>query len=207
MGLLSFLRRLLCGAPAAEAPAPAVLGAEDDTVFDSALFSVDAEALRAQANAAGDAAAATSAASREAYAAGDKAKAKELSQSASARREQASALHAQAARAIFAQKNRERGQYEIDLHLLLVAEAVARTKRRLTSCAAVLAAQPDGGKAGHDLCIIYGQGHHSVGNVQKIKPAVLELLSQSGAWCDVREGVPNPGCVTVKVLPAARAKL
>ena len=190
MGLLSALasclRRLLCGA----APPPAA-GAAGDTVFDDALLHVDADALRAEAHALGDAAAAASASSRAAYASGDGAGAKALSIQAGQHREAAAAKNAEAARAIFAQKNTGRGQWEIDLHQLLVAEALDRVRVRLASCTAAASVEAAGG---HDLVIIYGQGHHSAGGVAKIKPAVLSFLREGG-W-SAREGVPNAGMRT-----------
>ena len=123
MGLIASC--LSCFQAPAAARAPAA-GAADDTVFAAELLSADGEALRAEAHAAGDAAAASGAASKAAYEAGDKARAKELSLQAAAQREAAAEKNAQAARAIFAQKNNGRGLWEIDLHLLLVAEALER---------------------------------------------------------------------------------
>jgi hypothetical protein len=188
MGLVwSCVRRLLCAA-GLPAPAPVAGAADDDTAFDPALLAQDGEALRSQAHTLGDAASAASAASRAAYAAGDGAGAKALSLQAGAHREAAARAHAAAARAIFAQKNHARGQWELDLHQLLVAEATERVQRRLASCTAAAAAEAAGGR---ELSIIYGQGHHSAGGVAKIKPAVLSLLREGG-WL-AREGVPNPG--------------
>jgi hypothetical protein len=190
MGLIaSCIRRLLC----CLAP-PAAAGAADDTVFDAALLSVDGEALRSEAHTLGDAAAAASSSSRAAYVAGDGAGAKTLSLLAGKHRAASADKNAAAARAIFAQKNNARGLWEIDLHQLLVAEALERVRVRLLSCSAAAAADAAGGR---DLVLIYGQGHHSAGGVAKIKPAVLQLLREGG-W-EAREGVPNGGCCSVHV--------
>ena len=223
MGLIASC--LSCFRPAErEAPSvvPPAAGAADDTVFDPALLGVDGEALRAEAHALGDATHAASQASQAAYQSGDKAGAKQLSLQANAKRGEAAAKNEEAARCIFAQKNNGRGLWEVDLHLLLVAEALARVNRRLQSCTAAAAAEG----ASKDLVIIYGQGHHSSDGVAKIKPAVLQLLKEGG-W-ETWEGVPNAGaprsvsralsacadcwsrvgCVTVRITGAApRAKL
>jgi hypothetical protein len=186
MGIISSCLSCFQGPPAA-ARAPAA-GADDDTVFASELLTTDGEALRSEAHALGDAASASGAASQAAYQGGDKARARELSQQAQAQRSAAAAKNAAAARAIFAQKNATRGHWEIDLHLLLVAEALERTKRRLQSCATAAASE---GAAERELVVIYGQGHHSQGGVAKIKPAVLQLLADEGFTA--QEGVPNAG--------------
>ena len=186
MGLIASC--LSCFRPAEREAPPAALGAADDTVFDPALLQVDGEALRAEAHALGDAAHATSAASQQAYQSGDGAGAKQLSLQANAKRAAAAAKNEEAARAIFAQKNNGRGLWEVDLHLLLVAEALERVKRRLQACSASAAAE---GASSKELVVIYGQGHHSSNGVAKIKPAVLQLLADGG-W-QTQEGVPNAG--------------
>ena len=200
-GIISVVRRLLCCVPGLEALAPRA-AYDDDVSFEPSLLSVDAEALRAAAHASGDAAAAASAASRAAYARGDGAGAKALSLQAGQHRDAMNASNAAAARAIFAQKNSSRDAWEVDLHQLLVAEALERVTRRLATCTAAAAAEAAGGR---ELVIIVGQGHHSAGGVAKIKPAVLQLLA-AGGW-PAREGVPNAGCVAVHVSGAARARL
>ena len=186
MGLIASC--LSCFRPVEREAPPAALGAADDTVFDPALLRVDGEALRAEAHALGDAAHATSAASQQAYQSGDGAGAKQLSVQANAKRAAAAAKNQEAARAIFAQKNNGRGLWEVDLHLLLVAEALERVKRRLQACAAAAAAE---GASSKELVVIYGQGHHSSNGVAKIKPAVLQLLAECGF--QTQEGVPNAG--------------
>jgi hypothetical protein len=145
---LSFLRRLLCcvaGLPAPDRKA------DDDVVFDEELLSVDGEALRRQGRSAGDEAASAGAASQAAYRRNEKAEAKRLSLLAAQHRAAAAAAHEQAARALFAQRNRDRGVWSMDLHALLVAEAEARVKRRLLTC------QSDASES-RELCIIVGQG-------------------------------------------------
>jgi hypothetical protein len=175
-------------APAAAAPSSGEF--DDDVTFDPALLPQDGEALRAEAHAAGDAMGAAMAASKEAYAAGDGAGAKAKSAEAATHRAEAAAKNEAAARVIFAQKNAKLGLWEIDLHLLLVEEALNRTKRRIASAVAAAPAE------GKDLSIIYGQGHHSFDGVAKIKPAILAMLTEGGY--DARPDVPNEGaCVCV----------
>lgn len=57
--------------------------------------------------------------------------------------------------------------------------------------------------------VIYGAGHHSVGNKQKIKPAILDLIASFPTPHTTREdwnGITNsanPGCCTVQYGAAA----
>jgi hypothetical protein len=189
-------------APAAAAPARAAAPAaassgefDDDVTFDPALLPQDGEALRAEAHAAGDAMGAAMAASKASYADGDGAAAKAHSAEAATHRAEAAAKNEAAARVIFAQKNAKLGLWEIDLHLLLVQEALDRTKRRLATAAAAAPAE------GKDLSIIYGQGHHSFDGVAKIKPAILAMLQEGGY--DARPDVPNEGASVRTALRSA----
>lgn len=159
--ILSALAALLrCCVPEEEKPQPPQVvvppvpsvAYDNDTRFDPALLSVDAERLRQSAFAAGDEAAQKGRESHTRYESGDKHSAHELSLQAAECRATAAKAHAASADAVFAQKNAPRGLWEIDLHLLLVHEAEERVLRRLQSCAA----DPSAGR--RELCIVYGQG-------------------------------------------------
>mmetsp|Transcript_5654 Transcript_5654/g.16811 ORF Transcript_5654/g.16811 Transcript_5654/m.16811 type:complete len:195 (+) Transcript_5654:134-718(+) len=124
--------------------------------------------------------------SRAAYANGDGARAKELSNQGKEYDAEMDRLNARAAEIIFAAKQRDVDPDEIDLHGLYVSEAVEKTKERLIADRA----------AGKDhVVVIYGAGSHSVGGIQKIKPAVIDLLNADRFRYD--DMVPNHGCVTV----------
>lgn len=43
-----------------------------------------------------------------------------------------------------------------------------------------------------ELCIIFGQGHHSADHEAKIKPAVYAMLRERGFH--FTPDLPNPGC-------------
>ena len=53
------------------------------------------------------------------------------------------------------------------------------------------------------LVVVVGQGHHSAGGVQKLRPAVEQLLGQRGLA--FTPGRPNPGCLWVELGAAAAA--
>ncbi|KAA8493267.1 Smr domain-containing protein [Porphyridium purpureum] len=84
-------------------------------------------------------------------------------------------LHKQAAAAIFEELNgaMNRGMYEMDLHSLLVHEALEFVEQRLDE----LAKKPN---KGNELQIITGRGNHSADGQAKIRPAVVELLDARG---------------------------
>ena len=87
---------------------------------------------------------------------------------------------------VFRSKNKNQPADSIDLHLLLVTEAVERTEKRIEQCRA---------RRENHLIIIYGAGNHSKNNKQMIKPAILKMLHEKGL--KFQENVPNAGCVTV----------
>jgi DNA-nicking Smr family endonuclease len=92
----------------------------------------------------------------------------------------------QAADLVFHFKNKNQPADSIDLHLLLVTEAVERTEKRIEQCKS---------KKEDHLIIIYGAGHHSKNNKQMIKPAIVKMLQEKGL--KFQENTPNIGCVTV----------
>ena len=85
-------------------------------------------AARAEAEKQGDAVHSLGAASHAAFVAGDGAKAKELSDQAKAAGAARDAANGKAADAIWAQKNNGRDVWTVDLHLLLLQEAMDRVQ-------------------------------------------------------------------------------
>ena len=87
----------------------------------------------------------------------------------------------------FDYKNKGRGIDEIDLHLLLVDEALFYIQERIQKAKESKLKQ---------LVIIHGQGQHSDKNGPKIKPACYKYLDSIGI--NYTKDVPNPGCLTIK---------
>lgn len=125
--------------------------------------------------------------SQQAYKSGDGAKAKEFSELGKKEQALMEESNRQAADLVFNSKNKNQPADSIDLHLLLVTEAVERTEARIAQCLQ---------KKEDHLIIIHGAGHHSKNNKQMIKPAVVKLLNEKGLKFE--ENTPNIGCVTVK---------
>jgi DNA-nicking Smr family endonuclease len=125
--------------------------------------------------------------SQQAFKNGDKAAAKELSEKGKKEQALMEEANQQAADLIFHSKNKNQPPDSIDLHLLLVAEAVERTEKRIK--------QAQDKKEDH-LIVIHGAGHHSKDNKQMIKPAIVKLLNEKGL--KFQENTPNIGCVTVQ---------
>jgi len=124
--------------------------------------------------------------SQQSFKSGDKAAAKELSEKGKKEQALMEEANKQAADLIFHSKNKSQPADSIDLHLLLVTEAVERTEKRIEQCQS---------KKENHLIIIHGAGHHSEGNKQKIKPAIVKMLQEKGL--KFLENTPNIGCVTV----------
>ncbi|KAK9824832.1 hypothetical protein WJX81_003648 [Elliptochloris bilobata] len=131
--------------------------------------------------------------SQEAYKARRGAEAKQLSNQGKAADRAMMSANQKAAEAAFRGNNcsRVRDSDTVDLHDLYVEEAVSRLQKRLD----------DGQKEGLEhLVVIVGQGHHSAGGVQRIRPAAEQLLRERGLA--FMPGRPNAGCLWVE-LPAA----
>jgi DNA-nicking Smr family endonuclease len=124
--------------------------------------------------------------SQAAWNAGDKAAAKKLSEEGKAAGAAMDAANARAAEAYFAANNRGKPLTEIDLHGLHVSEALDRVEQRLKQCEA---------RGEKQLIVIVGRGNHSAGGVQKVKPAMEQLIQRHRLRVAV--GSPNEGCLTI----------
>ena len=125
--------------------------------------------------------------SQDAWNNGDKALAKSKKDERIAFQNKAKSLNKQAADIIYADKNSNRKDNEIDLHGLTVSEALAAVEEAIK-----VAKQ----KRLKTLVIITGRGNNSP-NGAKIKPAVTEQLIQKYSL-QVTANFPNPGCITIE---------
>ncbi|KIY51055.1 DUF1771-domain-containing protein [Fistulina hepatica ATCC 64428] len=109
--------------------------------------------------------------SKEAYARGDGALAKELSNRGKEHQRKMEGLNKQASDWIFTELNplglQDSQRGEVDLHGLFVKEAVERTDRAIQEARA---------RGETEIRLIVGKGMHSDGQVAKIKPAVEDLM-------------------------------
>jgi hypothetical protein len=150
---------------------------------------------------------------KKAWDSGDHGLAKQLSAHAKQVGARAEEALAKAADVIFKHMNERRDKRQVDLHHLHVSEAVAFVQRRLEmerEAIAVAKAQNPvhiTTSTGPLMIVIYGAGHHSAGHVQKLKPAVLDLLHEEnakhGEWFTYKEDYDavamktNQGCVSL----------
>ncbi|KAF5386058.1 hypothetical protein D9615_002469 [Tricholomella constricta] len=125
--------------------------------------------LRARANEEGDSMAKCFEQSHQAYARGDGAEAKTLSNRGKEHQRKREALNKQAADWIFLENNKDSKPGEIDLHGLYVKEAIARTDQAI---------QEAKRRGDSELHLIVGKGLHSRNGSAKIKPAVEELMQK-----------------------------
>ncbi|KAJ3781788.1 hypothetical protein GGU10DRAFT_365545 [Lentinula aff. detonsa] len=125
--------------------------------------------LRKRANEEGDAMAKCFQESHEAYARGDGAGAKELSNEGKEHKQKMEQLNKQASDWIYVENNKDSKPGEIDLHGLYVKEAIER------SDSAIEDAKRRGDTEMH---LIVGKGLHSSGGVAKIKPAIEALMQK-----------------------------
>ena len=123
--------------------------------------------------------------SQAAWQAGDKAKAKQLSEEGKREGALMEAANLAACEAYFAGNNSKRGLGEIDLHGLHVDEAMRKLEERLGQCKAQRAEQ---------LVVIVGRGNHSKDGV-KIRPAMEKMLREHQLRVAVDS--PNQGCLTI----------
>lgn len=142
--------------------------------------------LRARANAAGDEMARNFDAAHEAYASGDGARAKELSNAGKAAQREMDRLNEEAAEWIFRENNTDSGPGEVDLHGLYVKEAIRFTDKSITEARA---------RGDSQIRFIVGKGLHSANHVAKIKPAIEELIQKNGLVAELDEH--NAGVVIV----------
>lgn len=125
--------------------------------------------LRARANEAGDAMAQCFERSHQAYASGDKAGAKQLSNEGKRRQQEMEKLNREASEWIFVENNKDSQPGEVDLHGLYVKEAITFTDQ------AIQEARQRGDSEVH---LIVGKGLHSRGGIAKLKPAIEELIQK-----------------------------
>ncbi|ETW80409.1 hypothetical protein HETIRDRAFT_242815, partial [Heterobasidion irregulare TC 32-1] len=128
-------------------------------------------ALRARASAAGDAMARAFEQSHDAYARGDGAAAKALSNEGKERQREMERLNAEASAWIF---RGARGALflkpgEVDLHGLFVKEAIAYTDQSIQEARA---------RGDTQLHLIVGKGLHSPHGAAKLKPAIADLMQK-----------------------------
>ncbi|KAF9583513.1 hypothetical protein BGW38_009294 [Lunasporangiospora selenospora] len=90
--------------------------------------------------------------------------------------------------------NAHRPSNELDLHGLLVREALEVTRERLDKFTR---------NKEKELTIIVGRGNNSMNGVAKIKPAVTELVQEFNIKATPNK--PNPGCIFIEPRPAGEA--
>jgi DNA-nicking Smr family endonuclease len=83
----------------------------------------------------------------------------------------------------------------IDLHGQAVSDAVTLCEEVIELCRA-LVARKEGALASHYLCIITGAGHHSAGNLPRVRPAVEKLLLARG----ISYRAANAGSFVARIL-------
>ncbi|KAI1190606.1 DUF1771-domain-containing protein [Nemania serpens] len=114
----------------------------------------------------------------EAYERGDGARAKHLSNEGKQHAAEADRLYGDLSQMAFEANNSHTAKDTIDLHGQLVEEAVSILADRIKS---------DQQKGQTHLHVIVGMGHHSVGHIQKLKPAVEELCQKLGLQYETEE--------------------
>ncbi|CUS14149.1 unnamed protein product [Tuber aestivum] len=124
--------------------------------------------------------------SREAYANGHGAAARDLSEAGKRHRASMERYNAQARDYIFRANNVHLPSDTIDLHRLHVEEAIEILEKRIDAAR---------GRGEGYLNVIVGKGNHSAGGVRKVGPAVMELCRQRGL--EVGEEAGNWGKLIV----------
>jgi len=124
--------------------------------------------------------------SQKEFITGDKALAKKLSDEGNKYKDKMNEKNNEAKAIAFDYKNKLRGLDEIDLHLLLVDEALQYLEEHIKSVKEA--------KLSH-LIVIHGQGNHSDKNIAKIKPSCYKYLDSLGM--NYTKDIPNPGCLTI----------
>jgi len=133
--------------------------------------------------------------SHAAYARGDGALAKELSNKGKAHQKEMERLNAQASEWIFSENNKDSKPGEIDLHGLYVKEAITFTERAI---------QDARQRGESQINLIVGKGLHSPKGVAKLKPAIEELMQKQGLIAELDEN--NGGVLTVNLNGQASGK-
>ncbi|KAI1133043.1 DUF1771-domain-containing protein [Nemania abortiva] len=125
--------------------------------------------------------------SHEAYEQGDGAGAKQLSNEGKRHAAKADKLDQEASELIFTANNSNTSGDTIDLHGQYVDEAISILTTRI---------REDQRNGQSHLHVIVGKGNHSVGHIQKLKPAVEELCRELGLGYKTEE---NAGRVYVNL--------
>ncbi|KAI7830604.1 hypothetical protein BC939DRAFT_438499 [Gamsiella multidivaricata] len=128
--------------------------------------------------------------SQVAYLSGNGARAKELSLKSKEHGLEMDRYNNMARDIVFRVNNSSRPSNELDLHGLKVREALDITRERLNRF--IKNKEPN-------LIIIVGRGKNSLNGVAKIKPAVIELVTQFRIKATPNK--PNQGCVYIEPLP------
>ncbi|KAH8107863.1 hypothetical protein BXZ70DRAFT_913025 [Cristinia sonorae] len=125
--------------------------------------------LRKRANDAGDQMAQCFERSHQAYANGNGALAKELSNEGKRHQQEMDKLNKEASEWIFVENNKDSNPNEVDLHGLYVKEAITYTDRAI---------QDARQRGESEIHLIVGKGLHSRGGVAKLKPAIEDLIQK-----------------------------
>ncbi|KAG2389578.1 hypothetical protein C9374_014138 [Naegleria lovaniensis] len=108
----------------------------------------------------------------KAHESGDGALAKQLSDEGKKHQELMKKYQLESAQTMFEHLNKDKGDFEIDLHGQYVDNAMEFLRKRIEKLRTE--------KSSNKLTIIYGAGNHSDEKGPKIKPAVLEYLKEEG---------------------------
>ncbi|KAF8119180.1 hypothetical protein EV363DRAFT_1389492 [Boletus edulis] len=138
--------------------------------------------------------------SQEAYERRARARAKALSDEGKRHERKMETLNANASATIFKENNRDRDACEVDLHGLLVKEAIAYSEK------AVSGARQRGY---YEIRLIVGQGNHSE-SISRLKPALQEvvqpdkhlqrlLIQSSRRGHHIEVDPKNPGVLVVQL--------
>ncbi|KAI0268665.1 hypothetical protein BC834DRAFT_866660 [Gloeopeniophorella convolvens] len=153
--------------PPSHAPSPRPHGHVDQNLVNQQ--NEHYVSLRARANQEGDAMARAFEQSHAAYARGDGAGAKELSNEGRAHQREMQRLNEEASAWIFRENNLDSKPGEIDLHGLYVKEAIAHTDRSIVEARS---------RGDREIHLIVGKGLHSQNHAAKLKPAIEELIQK-----------------------------
>jgi DNA-nicking Smr family endonuclease len=126
--------------------------------------------------------------SHEAYARGDGATAKSLSNQGKIHQQNMEHLNQQASQQVFKENNQDRPPGEIDLHGLYVKEAIAYTDQAL---------QDTKQQGLTELRVIVGKGLHSAGGSSKLKPAIEDLMRKHNLRAEL--DASNAGVLIVQI--------
>jgi len=126
--------------------------------------------------------------SHTAYASGERALAKELSNQGNAHKRDMEEFNTAASEWIYAENNKNRESGEVDLHGLYVKEAITFTEK------AIQRARRRGDAR---INFIVGKGLHSPQGLAKLKPAIADLMQRQGLIAELDEN--NAGVLIVSL--------